>query len=309
MKSSVRDRIIRRLPLQRRLEKAIRVPELVDHATVTGSAWGICIAKNEADIIDHTVRHFLNQGFDGLIVVDNGSTDGTLDMLRHLAATDSHLFVGTDLEPAFFQGRKMSYLAHLAWRAGAEWIVPFDADEQWFAVGATVPEFLRATDAEVVECAMFNVFPARGDDALDLSQARTLRLETRPTGWVKVAFRARPWVWVRNGNHEVRSHGTRTSGLRLRHFQYRSLEQISRKVGPGRDAVEQAFGRSSGFSTHWRDLDLLPVAALEAAWSEHIQGEKRIEGTGELSLATINLSEPWSTWDPAGELAKGRGAS
>ena len=85
----------------------------------------------------------LAQGVDGIIVVDNGSTDGTRAALDALALGDPRVHVGTDSEPGFYQGMKTSYLAHLAWRAGADWVVPFDADEFWFAEACAVAERLR----------------------------------------------------------------------------------------------------------------------------------------------------------------------
>jgi len=301
---SLRDSIIRGLPLQRRLERSIRVPGLPARSKIPGSVWGICLAKNEADIIEHTVRHFLNQGLDGLIVVDNGSSDSTVDVLRKLASEDDRLFVGEDLEPAFHQGRKTSYLAHLAWRAGADWIVPFDADEQWFAPEVSLPDFLRSSQADVVACAMYNVYPATADKTLDLSSAHTLRMESLPTNWAKIAFHARPWVWVREGNHEVRYRGTRGAGLKLRHFQYRSPEQVARKVIAGSAAIAHAFGRSTGVAAHWRDLALMSEEGLRGRWDDHLRGEKMMEGQTVSPLVTVNAEEPWLSWDPHRELGE-----
>lgn len=298
----IRDRVLRSRPLQRQIEAAIQVDGLHPQPTVSGSVWGVCIVKNEADIIAHTIEHFLRQGLDGLIVVDNGSTDETLKILLDLAQGDDRIFVGRDREPAFYQGRKTSYLSHLAWSAGADWIVPFDADEQWFAVGKTVPEFLRATRATVVECAMYDVCAAPSENILDLATARTLYIDTMPTGWSKVAFRAQPWVWVEMGNHGVRMRGRRVSGLRLRHFPYRSLEQASRKVVEGRGAIEQAFGATSGFGGHWKEISRLSNEDFRSRWAALLHGEKFIEGSPVVPRVMISATEPWSTWDPAGEL-------
>lgn len=39
--------------------------------------WGITMVKNEADIIEQTIRYLLNQGVEYILVADNGFTDGT----------------------------------------------------------------------------------------------------------------------------------------------------------------------------------------------------------------------------------------
>ncbi len=273
-------------------------------ATMPGSVWGVCMVKDEADIIAHTIRHFLQQGLDGLIVVDNGSTDATPDILRSMATSDARLFIGVDREPAYHQGRKTSYLAHVAWSAGADWIVPFDADEHWFAVGTTLPEFLRGTSATVVECAMFEVYAAPEDDTLDLSTARTFQMDVTPTGWSKVAFRAKPWVWVEMGNHGVKSRGRREAGLNLRHFPYRSREQVSRKVVGGRDAVERAFGHRSRFASHWKEVAHLSDEDLRTRWKALLGGEKILEGSPIVPRVIMSAVEPWLSWDPLSELSQ-----
>lgn len=301
---TVRACIARTKPLQRNIERSISVSGLQRRPKVDGSVWGICLAKNEADIIEHTVRHFLRQGFDGLIVIDNGSTDGTIEILRNIAQTDDRLFIGEDREPAYHQGRKTSYLAHLAWKAGADWVVPFDADEQWFAPTVTVPEFLRASRAEVVECAIHDVYPALPESVLDLAKDRPMQIDLDPTGWVKVAFRARRWLWVEIGNHGVDSAGPRQAGLSLRHFQYRSLAHVTRKVNDGRAAVAMAFGDTASVASHWRELSQLSSVDLEARWVAHIEGQKTIEGSPSRPRVTLSDPEPWVAWDPNSRLQK-----
>jgi hypothetical protein len=57
----------------------------------------------------------------------------TLSGLGRARCRDSRVHVVTDREPAYFQAAKMTRLARAAARAGADWVVPFDADELWFA--------------------------------------------------------------------------------------------------------------------------------------------------------------------------------
>jgi glycosyltransferase involved in cell wall biosynthesis len=94
---------------------------------------GICICKDEADIIRITIEHMLTQ-VDRVYVLDNMSTDGTTDILRYLFAEHrGRMFWGIDKEPAYYQSRKMTELAHRVHDLdqSIDWIVPFDADEIW----------------------------------------------------------------------------------------------------------------------------------------------------------------------------------
>ncbi|PAK60721.1 glycosyl transferase family 2, partial [Staphylococcus capitis] len=91
-------------------------------------------------------------------VVDNGSDDGTFELLQRLSR-ELPLSVGRDREPAYYQSEKMPYLAHRAQRAGATWVVPFDADEFWFGVEGMLAEVLTTSKNTVEISQLYNLFP------------------------------------------------------------------------------------------------------------------------------------------------------
>jgi len=96
---------------------------------------GIARVKDEADIIETTVRHALAQ-MDYVLVVDNASTDGTCEILRTLERECPRLVVDVDEEVGYYQSRQMTALAdRVAYEQWGrqEWVVPFDADELWYA--------------------------------------------------------------------------------------------------------------------------------------------------------------------------------
>lgn len=91
--------------------------------------FGISIVRNEDDIIATTIRHHLAAGVDSILVCDNGSTDDTPQMLERLAR-DSRVRWLSDAGQ-FRQQDVVNALASDARKRGADWIVPFDADEFW----------------------------------------------------------------------------------------------------------------------------------------------------------------------------------
>jgi glycosyltransferase involved in cell wall biosynthesis len=286
---------------QRRTNAMISLPRLGRRATQPGSVWGVCLARNEEDIIAHTVRHMLDQGLDGVIVVDNLSTDATRAVLDELAAADPRVHVGTDNQVGFHQGGKVSYLAHVAWRAGADWVVPFDADEFWYAEGESVASFLRAQRVDSVWCDFRNVYPTAEDGEIDLTRPRQVQVERREAAWMRVCFRARRWVWVGEGNHALRgSTETPTRGLHMLHYSYRSLEQYSRKVVHGVAALEAA-GKDASIARHWRHWASLAPDARRALWRNYLAGDElpQDDPTPTTERVTIHAPDRWPSWDPS----------
>jgi hypothetical protein len=305
MKRSLLLEVERHGRLQRRINRRIAVDGIPRRRRRDGSVWAVCMAKNEEDVIVHSVRHMLGQGVDGIIVVDNGSTDATAARLSELAADDTRVHAGTDSEPEFHQGMKTSYLAHLAWRAGADWVVPFDADELWYAPDATIADHLaRLTGVDRVWADFRNVYPVAEVGRLDLTEGRPVQVERTPTAWMKVAFRAHRWVWVGEGNHDLRNRGAvplRT--LHVLHFSYRSLEQYSRKALQGVAALEQA-GKDETIATHWRGWAALTDAERAGRWRAHLRGEVADDTFVRADRLVVADPTRWTIWDPDRELGE-----
>jgi glycosyltransferase involved in cell wall biosynthesis len=91
---------------------------------------GISIVRNEIDIIEFCIWHHLDQGLNKIIICDNGSTDGTLELLNLMADKDDRIVVLSNDGP-FHQEEIMNKLYDLALSMGCEWSVFFDADEIW----------------------------------------------------------------------------------------------------------------------------------------------------------------------------------
>ena len=211
----------------------------------------VSMVKDEADIIESSVRHIADE-VDFLIVADNLSTDGTRDILDKLAA-ELNLIVTDDPNLAHYQAEKMTGLARLAARHGATWIVPFDADECWVALGNRIRDDLEDSDADVVTAQLYNHFPSAVDPAGD-DPMRTIIWRTRePAALPKVAFRWREDARLHEGNHGVSVPGDTvvTGGLQVHHFPYRTADQFIRKARNGSAALA-ATDLPEDIGAHWR---------------------------------------------------------
>ena len=211
------------------------------------------MCKDEADVAGGMLRHLADE-VDHIIVADNGSTDGTRDILSDLRA-QLPLTVLDDPEPAYLQSRKMSYLADLAAREhGATWIVPTDFDEIWYARGGRLREVLPALPPANVALAQLTNHFATAIDPDETDPFRRLGWrQADPAPLAKVAFRWEPRAVIHQGNHGV----TLPSGqeelwaLEIRHFPYRSAEQFVRKAVNGA-AAYRATDLPPSEGAHWR---------------------------------------------------------
>ena len=107
-----------------------------------GGVWAVGLVRNEADIVATTVTNLLAQGIERVIIADNLSDDETKPMLEDMARHHP-ITVLVDRLAAHYQAEKITLLAREAARAGASWVIPFDADEIWLATeGGTVAQWL-----------------------------------------------------------------------------------------------------------------------------------------------------------------------
>jgi hypothetical protein len=226
--------------------------------------WGITMMRDEEDVAGAVIEHMVGEGLNGIIVADNGSVDRTrqeiLDRVDWAERKGCRLIVQEDSERAYYQSAKMSRLADQAAGEGADWIVPFDADEIWVSHRDRLAVVLRATSADVAQATLFNHFCTRVDDPAEANPFLRLRWRMRDQGALpKVAFRYQKGVKIHQGNHGVDlPDGGRTSNtfLEVRHFPYRSPEQFIRKALNGGQAYAATdLPQSEG--AHWRQYKAL----------------------------------------------------
>jgi Glycosyl transferase family 2 len=204
------------------------------------------LARDESEIVDAQLAYHLNAGVDFVVATDNGSTDGTTEILeRYERAGVLHLI----REPgdAMLQSQWVTGMARLAaTEFEADWVLNSDADEFWWPrsgslkdVLATVPERFA-----VVRGAWRHFLP-RPDGDGNLFERMTVRLRlpsfpgdkaTIYHAHQKVAHRARSEVVVEAGNHDVTADHGRLVSLRgwypleVLHFSFRSRAQFERKA-------------------------------------------------------------------------------
>jgi glycosyltransferase involved in cell wall biosynthesis len=206
----------------------------------------IAMIKNEADIVEAFVRHNLCL-LDLMVVIDNGSTDGTREILTSLQREGLPLVVFDDPIFGYFQSEKVTHVYRK--------VVPvFNPELVWFL---DADEFIHAPSRAALDAA-FATVPA-GDAVLlpwrtqlpdvVVDPARVLadplgampdRRRREEPAYFKVVVRRDPRdderLVIEQGNHHVHfADGTRPpahamDGVCVAHLPVRSVEQLSAKV-------------------------------------------------------------------------------
>lgn len=134
------------------------------------------IVRNEADIIGANIGHHLALGVDRIIVTDNGSTDGTKDILADAARRGP-----VTVHHADGPFRQVETAAEMVIEArdtfGARWVSAFDADELLGApADGNLRVWLDGQHAPVVIVPRVNVFPVREEiETWDWRHGRAFR--------------------------------------------------------------------------------------------------------------------------------------
>lgn len=147
------------------------------------------LVKNEADIIEDNIRFHASQGVDCFVVMDNGSTDGTKEIVERLQKEfDIHLIdrpvkdyqqSNWKSEMAFVSRRKLK----------ADWSIANDADEFWICESGNLKDHLSYWGS-IVECKRINMVPDEdfhedGYDYLDSPYEVVLPIYNRDANLIK----------------------------------------------------------------------------------------------------------------------------
>lgn len=226
------------------------------------TVWGVSMVKDEADVIEATVRHMLTQ-VDHVLIADNGSTDGTREILDSLDVE-----VVDDPEVGYFQSRKMSTLATKAADMGAEWVVPFDADEAWYSPFGRIADVLTERPESIATAQLYDHVPSAEDPAEGDHLERIGWRRRDPAELPKVAVRPNVPVTIHQGNHGADYGGTVDNVLVVRHFPTRSAEQMVRKARNG-GAAYAATDLPKDVGAHWRQWNELTDEQLGEVFRQY----------------------------------------
>jgi len=234
------------------------------------------LVRDEVDVVAANVAFHLDNGVDFVIATDNGSRDGTRDVLDEFQRQGVLKVIDEPVQD-FSQSRWVTRMALMARdQFGADWILNNDADEFWYPLRGDLKSELETTSANVLEYGRWNMLCAWSADE---AAAWTSRLRYRvkeplpiphledpmvdvleqpyyywdlPT---KVLSRAEGIVRVEQGNHsvEIANRKQRRGGnVVILHYPFRTRSQFLHKVVRGGEAYARNSSLPASIGWHWR---------------------------------------------------------
>jgi len=235
--------------------------------------WGVMIVRDAVDLVGVNLRYHVAAGIERIVVVDNGSTDGTWACLQDLAQR-LPLDIRRDPGP-FEQTRLVNAAIQQAGRGGAEWVIPIDVDE-FFMAPRGLATVLAEIDAPVVEAKVVNFVQRRWrrrptpralltmDHTPEVpvgSVRAAVLLDARRRGLVEIEWepsvivRPSPALEIGRGNHSTTNAGgptRRTSEIVVLHAPLRAMGVVRKRLDHARRLDEA--GIPAGYGWHLRGM-------------------------------------------------------
>lgn len=262
------------------------------------------MVRNEADIIRLNVLYHLASGIDRMLLVDNGSTDGTDGVLQQLSLEHPAVRWSRDDGP-FLPSKVMTKLAREAFEEGADWVVPVDADEFWHASGGDLRSVLEGANAGVLRAQTVNFIQRRSqrESSPDVlthmirraaspvgppSHAQSL-VESGQIAFVEKVYpqkcvcRPTPEIRIETGHHSISGANgprTRTGEIVCLHAPMRSRAALAERITSSSRAA--AAGRNPNQGRNRRRLAALQgEAAVDAEWAANSYEDGSLDVYGE----------------------------
>jgi len=247
------------------------------------------LVRNEQDVIAENILFHHHQGVDAFLVMDNLSTDSTVEIVRELARCIPIELLHQD-QDTYSQSVWVTDMARAAATDhGADWVINNDADEFWMFPDFDARSYLHSFDADVsgVRLNRHNAVLVRGQswNGFDAHPCSSVLFEQQSLNQLgsplpgKCLHRASAQIIVEQGNHGISGETGRViccDQARILHFPYRRFEHYQAKIRLGGAAYARNTELAEAVGRTWREQHkLVDQPALVEFWNAQKQSPQQ----------------------------------
>jgi len=206
--------------------------------------FSISMIKNEADIIETFIRYHIDF-LDGMVILDNGSTDRTAEIILKLAEEDLPVYLVFDDNPSYEQADITTELLYTTIKShNPDYVIPLDVDEFLTtdsdkSVRQEIEDTLN--DNTLYYLSWITYVPTEKDDISELNILKriTHRRKFQFNHDQKIIFHTsipkKYDVLITQGNHDllirqgIRINKSNLLNFHLAHYPLRSIGQVKSK--------------------------------------------------------------------------------
>jgi len=235
--------------------------------------FGTCLLKNEADIVEETLSYAVTW-CDHIIIDDNGSEDGTWEIVREMAKTYPQIIPWRSKAQAYSEAlRGDPFRAYRHLSSKGDWWAKLDSDERYIDEPRTflskVPRWHHVVVAAQCQYQFTEADLRAWEDWQRTGQKPPPaheRLHFYRCDWAEIRFfRHRPrLVWPESASWPVHMGLIHPRRIRNRHLQYRSPQQMQLRL----DTRQQAIRQGALTFDHQRDLHSWQQMIVESSTCE-----------------------------------------
>lgn len=261
------------------------------------------LVRDEIDLIRENILFHIAQGIEHFVVTDNGSVDGTREVLEDLSTT-CNLHIIDEKKHTIDQDIWVTKMADwLRTNTDCTWVINNDADEFWRAADSSLPNALEceltrtsSNNIGVLYCDRYNYLPSTAavknanyrfydnvyrvvEDKDSGSPASVNNvLITRQEHKVITKLDGLRLVTMGNHGADHNLESTKSTTIQIAHYPLRSYQQFEKKVNNHGASVSNNTRFGPGINWHLRYwYDLLTKGQLKQEYDKYVLTNQQIQ--------------------------------